>query len=85
LNPHFLFLRPPTFEDLKIRLLKRGTEDAKTIIERLKTSEKELDLVLNKKEGFDFYTHHLVSGDLQETKEEFSRILQSLYPEVIKP
>mmetsp|Transcript_22226 Transcript_22226/g.44108 ORF Transcript_22226/g.44108 Transcript_22226/m.44108 type:complete len:195 (+) Transcript_22226:105-689(+) len=42
LNPHFIFVFPPTFETLEQRLRKRGSETEDSIQTRLTTARKEL-------------------------------------------
>ncbi len=39
----YIFVMPPDFDELKNRLLKRNTEEAKVIEKRLKTAKKELE------------------------------------------
>jgi len=42
LAPHFIFISPPKFDDLKDRLLERGSETQETLRTRLETAKAEL-------------------------------------------
>lgn len=49
LNARFLFLAPPSLEDLKSRLVGRGTETPDAVLKRLEAAEKEM--AYSKEEG----------------------------------
>ncbi|XP_065570494.1 guanylate kinase-like isoform X2 [Artemia franciscana] len=42
LNPHLIFIKPPSMEELKNRLLSRGTETMESLKKRLAAAEEEL-------------------------------------------
>lgn len=54
----FIFMSPPSLEELKGRLFKRQTEDAQEQKERLQWAQKELQQVVN-------YHYHIVNDDLE--------------------
>ncbi|RYC53928.1 Guanylate kinase [Xylaria longipes] len=43
IDARFVFVKPPTYEDLEKRLRGRGTEDESSIIKRLNQAKKELE------------------------------------------
>jgi len=45
LNARFIFVKPPTWEDLETRLRGRGTESPESIAKRLETAKTELDFL----------------------------------------
>lgn len=60
-NALFLFIKPPTFKHLAMRLKKRGTEDNKSREKRLRIAREELKA--------DFYDYYVVNeeGKIMET------------------
>lgn len=69
---HLIFIEPPSLEELKSRLLKRGTESAEYIDKRLAIVQSELD----KKGQFEAV---FVNNDLKKCADEItSYILQFL-------
>ncbi len=64
----FIFIAPPSLEELKKRLFKRETEDEKTIERRLSWAEKEMEVGQK-------YDYHIVNDDLSITYE----ILKSIF------
>jgi guanylate kinase len=42
LSPRFIFIKPPSFEELRTRLLARSTETDESLAIRLKTAESEM-------------------------------------------
>ena len=61
---------PPDENELKARLLKRGSEDGKSIAERLSR----MDYEVSKKSEYDFT---VINDDLQTAVEEIERIIKS--------
>ena len=53
LEARFVFIRPPTFESLRERLLGRATECEDSVIARLETAKKDLEYVEANPEIFD--------------------------------
>lgn len=54
LNPLFLFIKPPTLDDLEKRLRQRGTETEESLQKRLATAKLELEYEKSEKNAFDF-------------------------------
>ena len=65
-----IFIIPPSFEELKLRLQGRGTEDAEVIAERLKTAEHEL----SHQHLFDYV---VVNDDVDRAANEVLSILKN--------
>ena len=65
-----IFIFPPSFSELKRRLLKRGAEDDKSLNIRLENAKKEL-------ERFSNYDYIIINDQLSKAIEEFSSILKS--------
>jgi guanylate kinase len=63
-----IFIRPPSMEELKIRLMKRQTEDEKMIEERLSWAQKELAMASH-------YDYDIVNDDLKVAYETLRSIL----------
>ena len=75
LNPHVVYVAPPSMEALEQRLKGRGTESAESVAKRLENAFTE--------------THHLdkhyaadriVNDDLQQTFAELKRRMRAFYP-----
>jgi guanylate kinase len=65
-----IFVRPPSMEVLRKRLIRRGTDDMETVNRRLLKAEWEMA----QKES---YRHVLVNDDLEKAKSELFRIVAS--------
>ena len=65
-----IMILPPDENELKARLLKRGSEDGKSIAERLSR----MDYEVSKKSEYDFT---VINDDLQTAVEEIERIIKS--------
>lgn len=63
-----IFIKTPTLEDLKRRLISRGSEDLKTIENRLKRVEMEL-------REAERYDHVIVNGHLAKAQHALNRII----------
>lgn len=64
----FIFISPPSHEELKKRLINRKTEDSKTIEKRLAWAKEEMNRI-------PFYDYHIVNDDLEITYQ----ILKSIF------
>ena len=64
-----IFIEPPSVEDLKIRLEKRGTDNNERIIKRLERLESELTY----KSNFDY---HVINDDLDQAVNEIMKIIK---------
>ncbi|OGL41710.1 MAG: guanylate kinase [Candidatus Schekmanbacteria bacterium RBG_13_48_7] len=67
----FIFLKPPSMEELKRRLKKRGTEDEAELARRLVRAEEEL-------KHADEYDYIVVNDDLDKTVDTLKKILQEV-------
>lgn len=64
----FIFIMPPSMDELKSRLKKRGTESEEKILERFKTAYKEIN-ELNK------YNYVVVNDDIENAVNKINAIL----------
>jgi guanylate kinase len=64
----FIFISPPSFDELRSRLFKRRTEDEEKIQERLLWAKKEITMVSH-------YDYHIINDDLQVTYQ----VLRSIF------
>lgn len=65
-----LFLTPPSAEELKARLVGRGTEDEETIAKRMDRASKEADVI-------EKYDYLVVNDRVEDCVEEVNRIITS--------
>ena len=71
LNPVYVFLRPPSLEELEKRLRGRGTETEESLSKRLDTAKRELEFGATP--GVFDYT--IVNGNLDKAIQEFTDII----------
>ena len=64
----FIFISPPSFEELKKRLIQRRTETPEKIEKRLKTARQELEMISH-------YDYHIVNDDLTAAFEALKNII----------
>lgn len=69
-NSLLIYLLPPTMEELRNRLIKRGTENKEEIEERLKIA------VIENKNTY-LYDYIVVNDDLEEAVEEIENIIKN--------
>lgn len=62
LNPRYVFIKPPNFEELKTRLIARATESPESLAMRLQTAEHEMRFA---EEHPDFHDCIIVNDDLE--------------------
>lgn len=72
LNPYYVFIAPPSFEALKERLTKRGTETAESLEKRLAASQGEIEY--SKTGAYDLV---VVNDDLDRAYNELKSFIQS--------
>lgn len=65
-----IFIIPPSFEELRRRLIGRGTEDEETVEKRLKRAAEEAD-------DIKYYDYALTNDVLEESAERLHRLIQS--------
>jgi guanylate kinase len=66
----FIFLFPPSLEELKNRIVNRGTENEEVILNRLKEARNEIDMM-------DSYDYVVVNDDVDRAVEKIQSIIQS--------
>jgi guanylate kinase len=65
-----IFVMPPDLEELRRRLLKRGTETAEQIESRLATAAREMELWRS-------YRYTIISGSVEEDLQKFRKIISA--------
>jgi len=65
-----VFIMPPDLEELRKRLLKRGTETAQQIDSRLATAAREM-------EHWRDYRYTIISGSVEEDLQRFRQIMEA--------
>ena len=65
-----IFIKPPDVEELRRRLMKRGTETAQQIDSRLATAMREMELWRD-------YRYTIVSGSIEEDLEKVRNIMSA--------
>jgi len=80
LNPYYVFIAPPSMEQLEQRLRGRGTEKEEDIKIRLGNAAKEMAYGQTQGE-FDFY---LTNDDLKSSFEKLVSKIKELYPNLIE-
>merc|ERR1711957_346161 len=80
LNPKYVFVFPPTFDDLKARLAARGSETAEQVETRLQTAKNELE----KMDAADYADLKSINDDLSVAYPKFKQALLSYYPQLRK-
>jgi guanylate kinase len=65
-----VFIMPPDLEELRKRLLKRGTETAEQIDSRLATAAREMEYWRD-------YRYTIISGSVEEDLQRFRRIMEA--------
>lgn len=66
----YIFLFPPSLEELKNRIVNRGTESEELVLNRLKEAKKEIDMMYA-------YDYVVVNDDVDEAVSKVKAIIQS--------
>ncbi|SFB19572.1 guanylate kinase [Lentibacillus halodurans] len=66
----FIFLFPPSLEELKNRIIERGTESQELVLKRLKEAQNEIDMM-------DAYDYVVVNDDVDAAVTKIQSIIQS--------
>lgn len=66
----FIFIAPPSIEELRRRLLKRNTESIEVINERVAQAERELPFAKE-------YDYVIVNGELQDAIDDFKAVVRA--------
>lgn len=72
LNSLFLFIKPPSLEDLEKRLKGRGTENDESLKKRLDTAKIELEYEKQEPNAFDYV---IINNDIDSAYNELKKIL----------
>ncbi len=67
-----IFLLPPSFHELRRRLIERGTEDIEVIEKRLARAKEEMNYMFD-------YDYYLVNDDLDECLEKYYQIVEDYF------
>lgn len=67
----FIFIMPPSFKELKKRLISRGTETKKQLLERFKTAYNEINEVTK-------YNYVVVNDNLEDAVKKVSSIISAV-------
>lgn len=73
LNARFLFIKPPSMEELARRLRSRNTDSEEAVLKRLATAEKELEYA--KQEGV--HDKIIVNEDLERAYAELEEFVMA--------
>ncbi len=79
-RPKFLFVAPPSMEELEKRLRGRNTESEEKIALRLKNAAGEMQVAEEK----GFFDAVIVNGQLEKAVEDFENTLKEWYPDVFE-
>ncbi|HLR07874.1 MAG TPA: guanylate kinase [Bacillota bacterium] len=66
----FIFLFPPSLEELKNRIINRGTESDERVVARLKKAKKEIEMM-------DYYDYVVVNDDVDAAVRKVQSIIES--------
>jgi len=66
----FIFLFPPSIEELKNRITNRGTESKNLVLDRLQKARKEIDMM-------DYYDYVVVNDNIDHAVSKIKAIIQS--------
>lgn len=75
-DTNFIFICPPSIEDLRVRLVKRQTDSEDALKIRLKNAESEISECINSKE---IIQYRVVNDDLQTASAQFLGLIEALY------
>lgn len=80
---NFLFIQPPSFEELAARIKTRGSIDEESIKQRIEVAKKEIELV-ETDPNFSFFKHRVVNLEKEAFLKEAREIIYSFYPTLTK-
>lgn len=75
LNPFYIFISPPSFEELEARLRGRKTESEDSILRRLNTAKWEMEQ-MQKDTKHELFDVVLVNGELEQAYDDFKNIIK---------
>jgi len=71
----YLFIAPPSIDELRARLQRRGTNTEEDIESRVRIAEQEIAAAREFLDGAPLYDHTIVNVDLQATIDEVARLI----------
>lgn len=80
LGVEFIAILPPSFDVLRERLLKRGTDDLVSIENRLKIGKEELDEINN----LDYIKYKVINENLEVSINETKNLVQKIFPKTFQ-
>lgn len=69
-NGVYIFILPPSIEELKVRLIKRGVQDENEIIKRIEIAKKEISYITN-------YNYIIINDDLKTASSKLLSIIMA--------
>ena len=76
---NFFFIVPPSIDELRDRLINRGTESAEKIEQRVTIAKNELEAAFNK----NFFSAKIKNEDLETAHKELVELIKNRYPSLI--
>ena len=73
---NFLAILPPSTDELRVRLIKRGTESVDSLNIRVDQAENDLQTIVSKKKTF---SYKIVNGDLDLATKTFITLVSAFY------
>lgn len=73
---NFIFVCPPSVEELRNRLVKRGTDSEAQLVIRVKNAVSEIAECIGES---DMIQHRIVNDDLEKSTEQFEKTIEALY------
>ncbi len=71
-----IFIQPPSLDELKLRLEKRGTDSKESIQRRLENAAKEIEMA----NSLDLFHVNITNYELQEFLKDSSSVIEKWYP-----
>ena len=75
-NSNFISILPPSIDNLRQRLLGRGTETEETLRTRLGNAQSEMDIIMGKG---DIFQYRIINDDVDEAAKVLSNVVSALY------
>jgi len=76
LNPYYIFVSPPSFDELRVRITKRGSETPESLAKRLQTAKRELEYF----QSGAHFDYGLINDQLHVTYHTLRSKLLNFYP-----
>lgn len=76
-----IFIFPPSVDELRVRLITRGTETDEKIAIRLSNAEIEIARALDKKDTTNLIGYKMINGELEPCQKLFIDLIKAIYKE----